>query len=138
MAQTDLQFAFTLPPLTIAQMAVAVALVRNEFGSMQDLPFDFASELVKGDGGGDTGRITFWSLTGGDIEEAAQTAADVGKALGFTHRQAVTYAITCNRAIPEAFGGGALIIDYAEGEVVGSIDADTWAKDRIRENQIGG
>ncbi len=75
-----------------------------------------------------TGGTTLWmrSEGSGDPEALIQFVKCCARAFGLTGRWGFQYANTCSRLRPDAFGGGAHVLDLATGETVDWIDSDGW------------
>jgi len=52
--------------------------------------------------------------------------AELGPILGLTGTWGFEWAHTCSKPRPDAFGGGACLIDLAKGEAIGSITSNEW------------
>ena len=65
----------------------------------------------------------------GDPEHVIQFVKRCAAAFGLTGRWGFQYAYTCSRPHPDAFGGGAHVLDLATGETVAWTYTGGWLAD---------
>jgi hypothetical protein len=139
MADYYTQFCFALPALTAAQATIAQVWLNAREQEMGEDVFDFTYtfefDLIR-----DNAMLFFSHGDHGDgsFDEATATAAELGKVMGFTHRIGASCAKTCSRPRQDAFEGCAVIIDFAEGSVVDSVDLAGWVHGKLRGYRVGG
>lgn len=72
------------------------------------------------------GQILLQADEIGDPEQVILFVKTCASTFGLTGLWGFQYANTCSRLRPNAFGGGAHVLDLATGKTVGWIDSDGW------------
>ena len=67
----------------------------------------------------------------GDPDQVMAFVGRCGPALGLSGRWGFTWAETGDQDCPDGFGGGAVVLDLASGEVVASLDCDSWLAEAL-------
>jgi hypothetical protein len=62
----------------------------------------------------------------GDTDHVLAFVSKLGPMLGLTGLWGFEWAHTCSKPCLDAFGGGALVIDLASGETLGTISSNEW------------
>jgi hypothetical protein len=74
----------------------------------------------------------------GDTDHVLAFVSKLGPALGITGLWGFEWAHTCSRPRLEAFGGGALVIDLASGETLGTISSNEWLTRTLADPHTAG
>ena len=112
-----------------------------------DLYLEFADELraedepvafeVRLDPEGEDTELTLSSGAGsGDPDQVMAFVGRCGPALGLSGRWGFTWAETGDQDCPDGFGGGAVVLDLASGEVVASLECDSWLADALSSQPV--
>ncbi len=72
----------------------------------------------------------------GDPDHVMAFVGLCGPALGLSGRWGFTWAETGDQDCPDGFGGGAVVLDLANGEVVASLDCDSWLAARLGHQPV--
>jgi hypothetical protein len=85
---------------------------------------DFKLQLY--DNPGTPSLLWIYEETYGNTDQVVAFVSELGPMLGLTGLWGFEWAHTCSRPCAEAFGGGALVMDLATGEVVATISTREW------------
>ena len=136
MATYTTLFACTLPLGSAANVRKA-----------SDLYLEFADELraegepvafeVRLDPEGNDTELALLSGAGsGDPDQVMVFVGRCGLALGLRGRWGFTWAETGDQDCADGFGGGAAVLDLASGEVVASLECDSWLAEALGSQPV--
>ena len=74
----------------------------------------------------------------GDTDHVLAFVSKLGPMLGITGLWGFEWAHTCSRPRLDAFGGGALVIDLASGETLGTISSNEWLTRTLADPDTAG
>jgi hypothetical protein len=74
----------------------------------------------------------------GDTDHVLAFVSKLGPMLGITGLWGFEWSHTCSRPRLEAFGGGALVIDLASGETLGTISSNEWLTRTLADPDTAG
>ena len=74
----------------------------------------------------------------GDTDHVLAFVSKLGPMLGITGLWGFEWAHTCSKPRLEAFGGGALVIDLASGETLGTISSNEWLTRTLADPDTAG
>lgn len=129
-------FACTLPldSADNARPALDLYLLFAEELRAEGEPVAFEVRLdPEGDG---TELILSSGAGSGDPDQVMAFVGRCGPALGLSGRWGFTWAETGDQDCPDGFGGGAVVLDLASGEVVASLDCDSWLAARLGSQPV--
>ncbi len=72
----------------------------------------------------------------GDPDQVMAFVGRCGPALGLSGRWGFTWAETGDQDCSDGFGGGAVVLDLASGEVVAFLDCDSWLADTLGSQPV--
>ena len=72
----------------------------------------------------------------GDPDQVMAFVRLCGPALSLSGRWGFTWAETGGQECLDAFGGGAVVLDLASGEVIASLDCDSWLADTLGSQPV--
>lgn len=126
MAEFYTQFSCLLDVGSAENAAQALALYTAfcAEGAAEDPPSEGFALSIEPEHGGTT--LWMHSVGSGDPEALIQFVKRCAHAFGLTGLWGFQYANTCSRLRPDAFGGGAHVLDLATGETVDWTDSDGW------------
>jgi hypothetical protein len=138
MADYFTHFSCTLDVVTADNAARALELHRqfsDELDEEQTPRFD----LVATPTGEQPGLL--WIYDGnasGDTDHVLAFVSKLGPMLGITGLWGFEWSHTCSRPRLGAFGGGALVIDLASGETLGTISSNEWLTRTLADPDTAG
>ena len=136
MAAYTTLFSCTLPlgSADNARTALDLYLVFTDRLRAEEEPVAFE---VRVDAESDGTELILSSGAGsGDPDQVMAFVGQCGPALGLNGRWGFTWAETGDQDCPDGFGGGAVVLDLASGEVVASLDCDSWVADKLGNQPI--
>jgi hypothetical protein len=69
----------------------------------------------------------------GDPDQVAAYAAYVGPSCGLAGPWGFVWSYTCDRDQTDGFGGGALVLDLADGRILDAMSCDEWLVGRLSQ-----
>ena len=74
----------------------------------------------------------------GDTDHVLAFVSKLGPMLGITGLWGFEWSHTCSKPRLDAFGGGALVIDLASGETLGTISSNEWLTRTLADPHTAG
>jgi hypothetical protein len=74
----------------------------------------------------------------GDTDHVRAFVSKLGPMLGITGLWGFEWSHTCSKPRLDAFGGGALVIDLASGETLGTISSNEWLTRTLADPHTAG
>ncbi|MDC9823282.1 hypothetical protein PRN20_06025 [Devosia sp. ZB163] len=137
MAEYPLRFSVALDTGTAANAAEAIALYAALASTVAE---DFiAPGFVVGPHPA-LRSSTIWihDLNGrGDPERVVTFVTRCAELFGLEGKWGFQWANTCSEPLLDAFGGGALVLNLATGEVVDAVHTDAWLPVRLDDDAAG-
>ena len=108
--------------------------VREEDEASDDPEFSgFALSLLNGPG---SSELWFHDDGQGDVEGVIRFVLRLAEDIDLTGLWGFDYALTCSRPRPEAFGGGAHVIDLGARKSIGWISTHEWLTAELNGEDI--
>ena len=136
MADYTTLFACSLPLGKAESVTAALELYRQYARELleEDEPLAFTTHVDPDSDG--TGLILSSGAGSGDPDQVMAFVRLCGPALSLSGRWGFTWAETGGQECLDAFGGGAVVLDLASGEIVASLDCDSWLADTLGNQPV--
>ena len=126
MADYFTHFSCALDVVTLDNAARALELYRH-FTDELDIDGQMPGfALFAAPTAGQPALLWIYDNGSGDTDHVLAFVSKLGPALGITGLWGFEWSHSCSKPRLDAFGGGALVIDLASGETLGTISTNEW------------
>ena len=138
MADYFTHFSCALDVVTADNAARALELYRHFSDKLEIEEQTPGFVLVTTPTDGQPGLLWIYDDDTGDTDHVLAFVSELVPLLGLTGLWGFEWSHTCSKPRPGAFGGGALVIDLASGETLGTISSNEWLTRTLADPDTAG